>query len=123
MALENVRKFEEKISGDEALQAKLQELAEAFDGDKEDARAIFDAVVSPVAAEVGLPYTYDEAVECAAQKDDEDLDADEVKAVAGGISDFCFIVGGGKVDAEACAGSEYRGANACAYVGVGFLSS
>lgn len=123
MAIENVRKFEERISGDEALQARLQELAEAFDGDKQDAKALFEAVVAPLAAEAGLPYTYDEAVEYVAQKDDdEDLTADEAKAVAGGWSDACAFVGFGDVNADACF-DNMAGYNACAGIGVGFAVS
>ena len=122
MALENVRKFEELINGDEALQARLRELTECFDGDSRDPRAVFEAVVSPLAAEAGLPYTYDEAFEYVEQKDDdEDLTADEVKAVAGGYT-ACGIIGFGDVDANACAG-EYVGAGACAGIGIGIMAT
>lgn len=115
MAIENVRKLDERINGDESLQARLQELAEAFDGDREDPRAVFEAVVSPLAEEVGLPYTYDEALEYVDQGDDEDISADELKAAAGGVRDVCFVVGFGEVAADidlACGA-------ACAGIGVG----
>ena len=72
MSLENVRKFEEKLSGDEALKARLKELSETFDGDRQDERAAFEAIISPLAEEVGLPYTYDEAVGYVAQRDDDE---------------------------------------------------
>lgn len=119
MALENVRKFEEKINGDEALQARLRELSDAFDGDKGDSRAVFDAVVAPLAAEAGLPYTYDEALEYVAQKgDEEDISADDLKATAGGF-DVCFVVGFGEVGADA----EFMGSVvACAGIGAGWVA-
>ena len=100
MAIENVRRFEEKINGDEALQARLKELSDAFDGDRQDPRAVF------------------EAVEYVDQRDDEDLTADEAKAVAGGWV-ACVIVGFGGLEADTCGGNEWTGAAACAGLGVG----
>lgn len=123
MSQENVRKFEERLRDDEALQVRLKELADAFDGDKNDPKAVFEAVVTPLAAEAGLPHTYDEALECVAQRDDdEDLTADEVKAAAGGWSDLCAFVGFGDVNADACF-DDVAGYNACAGIGVGFAMS
>ena len=118
MAIENGRRFEEKSNGDEALQARLKELSDAFDGDRQDPRAVFEAVVAPLATEVGLPYMYDEAVEYVDQRDDEDLTADEAKAVAGGWV-ACVIVGFGGLEADTCGGNEWTGAAACAGLGVG----
>lgn len=130
MAIENVREFEERLRGDEALQTRLRELAKAFEGDRQDERALFEAVVAPAAAEVGLPHTYDEALEYMAQKgDDEDISADEAKAVAAGEranpnwADMCIFLGFGDVNANACAYPEDIGANACAGIGVGMLNS
>lgn len=121
MAIENVRKFEEKINEDEALQARFQELADAFDGDKQDEKALFDAVVAPLATEAGLPYTYDEALEYVTQRgDDEDLDADEAKAAAGGIIESGCIGFGMGMTANACS-EEQLGANACYIIGIGGL--
>ena len=40
MANENVGRFEELLKGSEEIQAKLKQLAEAFEGDKNDAKAI-----------------------------------------------------------------------------------
>lgn len=67
---------------------------------------------------IGLPYTYDEAVEYVDQRDDEDLTADEAKAVAGGWV-ACVIVGFGGLEADTCGGNEWTGAAACAGLGVG----
>lgn len=124
MTIENVRRFEEKINGDEALQARLKELSDAFDGDRQDPRAVFEAVVALLAAEAGLPYTYDEAVEYVDQRDDdEDLTADEARAVAGGkdIEVFCFIIGGGSDKTGWCDWSSDSGFAACNVIGVGSL--
>ena len=125
MAIENVRRFEEKINGDEALQARLKELSDAFDGDRQDPRAVFEAVVAPLATEVGLPYMYDEAVEYVDQRDDEDLTADEAKAVAGGKERggdmvVCCIIGFGGVRADGCL-EEFSGWGVCAGIGAGSL--
>lgn len=106
MANENVKKFEELLRADEGLQAKLREAAEAFDGDRSDAQAIFDATVGKLAEEAGLPCTYEEARAHAVAL--SDLDDAELNAVAGG---GCWIVGGSDgADADDCA--------ACVYVGV-----
>ena len=124
MSLENVRKLEEMLNKDEAMRERLKELSEAYDGDKEDERAVFDAVIYPLAEEVGLPYTYDEVIEYAQQKDDdEDLTADEASAVAGGkdIEVFCFIIGGGSDKTGWCDWSSDSGFAACNVIGVGSL--
>lgn len=82
------------------------------------------APVAPLAAEAGLPHTYDEAVEYAAQRaDDEDLTANEVKAAAGGFNQCiaCYFMGFGW-EAAACS-NEYAGAGACMVLGVGYLAA
>ena len=62
MAQENVAKLVELIRSDEALQAKLKEAFEAYDGPKDDERAVFEATIAPIAAEAGLPCTYEEGL-------------------------------------------------------------
>ncbi len=81
MALENVAKFEELLRADEAAKSKIDELFSAWEGDKADEEAVFEAVVAPVAAEAGLPFTYEELKECAS---DKDVDDEQLEAVAGG---------------------------------------
>ena len=49
MSVENVGKFEELLRSDEGLQAKLREATEAYQGDRADGRAIFEAVLAPLA--------------------------------------------------------------------------
>ena len=118
MAIENVSKFEKLLREDEALQAKMEAAYKAFDGDKSDEKAVFDATVAPLAAEVGLPYTFEEAVESTEVRD---LDDSELEAVAGGS--WCIIIGGGTnresntVDTENGVG--VTGIGTCKYVGIG----
>lgn len=114
--MSNLEKFEELLRSDEALQAKLRDATEAFEGDKSDERAFFDTVVAPLAAEVGLPFTYDDAKELA--REGAELSDDALDAVAGGV---CFILGAGE-GSGACMGG-WMGATGCYGVGVGFFSS
>lgn len=108
--MSNIWLFEERLRSDESLQAKLAEAAKAYAGEKADAKAVFDAVVAPIATELGMPFTYEEATEAATSRE---LDDAELEAVAGGDS-FCFIIGGSDdIDIEC---DELSG-QACAYIG------
>lgn len=112
MANENVKKFEELLRGSEELQAKLKGLLAAFDGDKSDEEALFEATIAKLAEEAGLPFGFDEAKDCAIAEgaiSDEELDA-----VAGGKG-FCIIIGGAD-DVEIECTNE--GGYSCAYVGI-----
>lgn len=80
-------------------------------GDKGDERAVFEAVVAPIAAEVGLPFTFEDVVAASASRE---LDDTELDAVAGGDS-FCYIIGGSDdVDIEC----DSLTGQACAYIGI-----
>ena len=116
MAQENVLKFEQLLQGDEALQAELAKAAEAYAGDKSDERAVFDAVVAPIADQAGLPHTFDDVV---AVNDSRVLDDAELDAVAGGWS-VCLTLGVSS-DVSATCASNVEG-HACAYVGVGWFA-
>ena len=86
---------------DKALRARLEEATSSFTGDKADARAVFDAVVAPLAADAGMPFTYDEAT--AAADDVKEIDEADLEAFAGGGVEFsgglgigvCKEAGGG----------------------------
>lgn len=82
MSLENVVRFEDLLRTDEALQAKLREAKEAFDAEGADERAIFDALIAPLAAEVGLPFTYEEGKSFTVDR--VELSDEELEAVSGG---------------------------------------
>ena len=103
MAQENVGRFEELLKSDEALQAKFAELGKA-------------GILAPLAAEAGLPFTYEEGVAYASQG--KELSDDELDAVAGGFS-VCYIIGGGdEPDADSDCKDGRRNIGACAYIGV-----
>ena len=118
MAAENASKFEKLLREDEALRAKMEAAFKAFEGDTSDEKAVFDATVAPLAAEAGLPYTFEEAVESTQTRE---LDDAELEAVAGGS--WCIIIGGGHdrdsntVDTENGVG--VTGFGTCEYVGIG----
>lgn len=111
--MSNVAKFEELLRGDEALQAKLQELMAAFEGDKADEQAVFEATLGKLAAEAGLPFTLEEARETVTAG--RELGDAELEAVAGGKG-VCYLIGGVD-DAEAECAKGVHG-YACAYLGV-----
>lgn len=82
MSLENVARFEELLRSDETLQAKLREAKETFDAEGADERAIFDALIAPLADEAGLPFTYEEGKSF--MVDGIELSEEELDAVSGG---------------------------------------
>lgn len=112
--MSNAKKFEELLCSDEELQEKMRAAAEAFSGDASDEQAVFEAVVAPLAAEAGLPFTFEELMALAAAS--QELSLDDLDEAAGG---FCFGPGLGE-GTNACS-NEKTGATACAGVGVGFL--
>lgn len=112
MSSENLTTFEEMLREDGELQAKLQEAVNAYDGDRSDERAFFDATIGKLATEANLPFSFEEATEFLASS--RELSDEEMDAVAGG-GGFCYVIGGSNdVEAE-CGMSE---GHACAYVGV-----
>ena len=115
----NREKFEDLLRSDEGLQAKLRAATEAFEGDTADERAVFDALIAPLAAEAGLPFTFEEATEPATTG--RELSDAELDAVAGGYN-ACVVIGGGEEleDPGACI-DKFFGAGACKYIGVGFI--
>ena len=116
----DVKRFEELLRSDEGLQAKLRDAMDAFQGDPSDGRAVFDAVVTPLAEELGIPVTFDEYMEYVSEG--AEFSDDELDALSGGLS-YCFAFGGGDVEKFACWGKERRGAVACAHFGVGFFDN
>ena len=117
MAKENVGKFYDKLAQDAALAEKLNALDKDFaekNGTSADDAAMrekaVEAIIIPLAKEVGLPFTLEELKEYEQEQLKEmNLSEDELDQVAGGS--------GGKRSK----GLEPRGGlNACAYLGVGF---
>ncbi|MEE0028102.1 MAG: hypothetical protein U0J70_10965, partial [Atopobiaceae bacterium] len=60
---DNPIKFKRMLEETPSLRLELQRAARSYDGDREDDRAVFDAVVAPVAAASGVPFTYDEVLD------------------------------------------------------------
>ena len=120
MSLENVGKFQELLNSDEALQAKFRAAAEACAAEEKDELASFEAVVAPLAGELGLPFTYDEAKQYALGN--SDLTDEQLDSVNGGWT-FCICGGyGSGVDAKAkCDDFGGSGWGWCAVAGVGLL--
>ncbi|MCR4907270.1 MAG: Nif11-like leader peptide family natural product precursor [Lachnospiraceae bacterium] len=85
MSKENVIKFEEKVMKDGELQKKLEAAAKAYEGDKTDEKAVFEAVIVPIAREIGLEFTFEEADGFRKEVPDGEVDLKDMKAVAGGL--------------------------------------
>ena len=117
MAKENVGKFYDKLAQDAALAEKLNALDKDFaekNGASSDDAAMrekaVEAIIIPMAEEVGLPFTLEELKEYEQEQLKEmNLSEDELAQVAGG-----------KRTPVKCNKLKGRcGAAACYYVGVG----
>ena len=115
MAKENVGKFYDKLAQDAALAEKLNALDKDFaekNGASSDDAAMrekaVEAIIIPLAKEVGLPFTLEELKEYEQEQLKEmNLSEDELDQVAGGRPKWE-------------GGPDRGGLNACAYLGVGF---
>ncbi len=58
--LENVTEFFERYAADEKLQERVAEAEACYPGSLELREAMCEAVLLPIAAELGLPFTIDE---------------------------------------------------------------
>ena len=113
MAKANVGKFYEKLAQDAALAEKLNEMDKKFvdtnEGSADDIamrEKAVEAIILPLAQEVGLPFTLDELKEYEREQLKElNLSEDELEQVAGGVPKNT---------------NSRNGVNACAYIGVGF---
>ena len=119
MAKENVGKFYEKLAQDAALAEKLNALDKDFaekNGASTDDAAMrekaVDAIIIPLAKEVGLPFTIEELKEYEQeQMQNMTLSEDELDQVAGG---------GGRGVSRSSKGGSKEGGAYCAFLGVGF---
>lgn len=112
MARENLIEFEKLLREDAALRQRLEGAVKSFAGDRTDERAVFEATIVPIADELGLSVTYDDANALSA---DRGISEEELEAVAGGWSG-CFVIGLSNEGVAEC--GEVTG-EACYYVGVG----
>ena len=117
MAKANVEKFYEKLAQDAALAEKLNALdkdfAEKNEGSADDIamrEKAVEAIVIPLAEEVGLPFTLEELKEYEQEQLKEmNLSEDELEQVAGGRKKY-----------HGPAENNSKGGALCAFLGVGF---
>ena len=117
MAKENVGKFYEKLTQDAALAEKLNALDKDFaekNGASADDTAMrekaVEAIIIPLAQEVGLPFTLEELKEYEQEQLKEmNLSEDELDQVAGGKRKY-----------HGPAANNSKGGALCAFLGVGF---
>ena len=117
MAKENVGKFYEKLAQDAALAEKLNALDKDFaekNGTSVDDAAMrekaVEAIIIPMAEEVGLPFTLEELKEYEQEQLKEmNLSEDELDQVAGGKRKY-----------HGPAANNSKGGALCAFLGVGF---
>ena len=114
MAKANAAKFYEKLQNDAALAEKLNEMdkdfAEKNGTSAEDAamrEKAVDAIIIPLAKEVGLPFTLEELKE---------YEQDRLKEMNLSEDELDQVAGGGRRPSR----PPGDGINACAYLGVGF---
>jgi len=118
MAKENVGKFYDKLAQDAALAEKLNALDKKFadtnEGSADDIafrEKAVEAIVIPLAEEVGLPFTLEELKKYEQEQLKEmNLSEDELDQVAGGAIKQAGGADGKKSKPVAC----------CAFLGVGF---
>ena len=110
MSTENVKKFYEAVSQDEALKLKFTVLAQKFQGQQMDeakGMAILEQETLPLAAQMGYSFTLDDlnayGEEMKHAKKNCELSDTELEAVTGGVSFACFIIGAGQ-QGGACVG-------------------
>ena len=112
MAQENARKFLELMRSNEELQQKVNAATEAYIGDKMDEKALFEAVIAPVAKEAGLDFGFDDMKAFA----DEELTEEELTEAAGGLA-VCSTLGVGTGKSSK---ASKGGIGICKYVGIGW---
>ena len=101
MSTENVKKFYEAISQDEAMKQKFVELSQKYQGQQMDeakANLLMEQEALPMAAQMGYPFTIDDLKAYGEEMKQTnmgcELSDDELEAVAGGMY-FCIVGGGG----------------------------
>ena len=117
MAKANVGKFYDKLAQDAALAEKLNEMDKDFaekNGTSVDDAAMrekaVEAIIIPLAKEVGLPFTLEELKEYEQEQLKEmNLSEDELDQVAGGKRKY-----------HGPAANNSKGGALCAFLGVGF---
>lgn len=94
---DNPTKFKKLIEDDPSIRAEMQAAARSYVGDRDDDRAVFAAVVAPVAAAHGMPFTYEEALDAMREEGVMELSDDDLDGIAGGIGVWHRVVAGALV--------------------------
>ena len=118
---EGIKKFEELLKNDEAFQQKLQAAVQAYDGEATE-EAVFNSILSPLAAEYGIQATYEEYKEYLENLSNQELSVDEMEQIAGGKPN------GGGLGGGECTGAGFgggvavseHGAVICVFLGMGW---
>ena len=77
------------------LRDKVKSGLDGYSGDKNDEKAVLEAVLAPVAKEAGFDFTYEDMAKLAASSGDDELSEEELTAAVGGWA-FCIGIGFGK---------------------------
>ena len=98
MSVENVKKFYEAVTKDEALKQKFVELSHKYQGqpmDEEKAMALTEQEVLPLAVKLGYSFTMDDLKNYIKEMKQADMNRElrdeELQAVAGGGGSFEFL--------------------------------
>ena len=127
MSIENVKKFYEAVSQDEALKQKFLELSQKYQGQQMDeakAMSVMEQEGLPIAAQMGYSFTMDDLkafeTEMQQAKMGCELSDEEMQAVTGGAC-VCVIGGGGDGVVCVLVGTNTDGAHYkfCFLVGIG----
>ena len=110
MSVENVKKFYEAVSKDEALKQKFVELSQKYEGqpmDEAKGMSILEQEALPIAKQLGYEFTMDDLKSFSEEMKQAgmncELSEEEMQAVAGGIPGdgargnfvFCLMLGFG----------------------------
>lgn len=80
----DVAKFRQLLGTNPALRDKVRRAVVDFNGDRNNDRAVYEAVIAPIAASHGFDLTYEETFE--PTMDTRELSDDELELIAGGAS-------------------------------------
>ncbi len=101
MSVENVKKFYEAVSQDEALKQKFVEISQKYQGqpmDEAKAMSLTEKEIVPLAEKMGYSFSMDElkayGEEIKQVNMNRELCDSELDAVTGGIF-ACFVIGAG----------------------------
>jgi len=96
--MENIQKFYDALTKDEAMRERLTALNEKY-GDGKPEEAVIAAEIVAFAATEGFPFTADE-YEAYVNTEGKELSDEQLASVAGGVYDSgsckCLVGGGGK---------------------------